>query len=153
MRLLKSLIFLLISFILCSCGIFLNKNSDDYASQFISNTPKKCGDAHFDENSSKVENCIFSSLANTQPFYAWYWLPPVDSEAASGILFNSKKELYIGWYDDFNSTIWGNTFKTTKCNSWYIQTYSQKNKLICKLPKSTKVYLFNLESFLQIENE
>jgi hypothetical protein len=124
-------------------------SANEYANQYIGHGAIQCGDVQHHDNPENTENCIFKYIKENKPFYAWYWLEPIDSVPAAGILYNSNKELSIAWYDRGYS-ITGNTFNATKCTSWQIRTSSDKNQVICVIPKTAKVYLFGLESFLQL---
>lgn len=62
---------------------------DEHVTQFAKGKIKKCGDVEPGGKSAVVENCIFESLRKDEPFYAWYWLRPVDSVPASGLIMNA----------------------------------------------------------------
>jgi len=151
-RLAYLVIFLFTSILLSSCVLKEDYSPEEYAINFLDDTAKNCGEVLPESVSIKVENCIFSSLENHTPFYTWYWLRPEDSEPASGLIFNSNKELFVAWYGRGLQSC-GTFFQTTKCQSWEIQDISGKRMSKCRILAGEKAYLFNMEKFAVIENE
>lgn len=152
MRLMTYLTCVLSVTCLCSCSILMTQTPDEHATQFAKKEIKKCGEVEPGVKSPVVENCIFESLKNGKSFYAWYWLRPVDSVPAAGLIMNSNNELFITWYDS-GYLWWGSIFNAVKCSSWSVATTDAVQKVICTLPEKEKAYLFDMEDFVSIEKQ
>jgi hypothetical protein len=148
-------------FVLCAflgaCGCsgavkctFLYRNSaDQVAESYLGPSARSCGNVHNGENPEKVKECIFRSLDDSKPFYAWFWLRPVDSIPAAGLLYSKNNQLTIAWYDS-GYGVWGSVFKPTPCSEWSLDS-GQRTKFKCHLAPGEKAYLFDLESFVELE--
>jgi len=137
---------------LCSCTTLLTYTPDEHATKFVHGTIKKCGEVEPDKRSELIEKCIFDSLNSGEPFYAWFWLRPIDSVPAAGLILNQNNELFITWYDS-GYLWWGSIFNAAKCKSWSVYVTDSEQKILCTMPESEKAYLFNMEHFVSIEKQ
>jgi hypothetical protein len=94
--------------------------------------------------------CIAEALRAGSPFYVWFWLNPVDSFPASGLLLNANQELFVAWYDGGYGMFRRTVFDTTKCAQWELDPAAEL-KITCQIPDRQSVYLFAMESFVDID--
>jgi hypothetical protein len=139
----------------CGCGgaakcTFLYRNSADHvAESYLGPTARSCGNVHHGENPEKVKECIFRSLNDGNSFYAWFWLMPIDSVPAAGLLYSKNNQLTIAWYDSEYGP-WGSVFIPAPCSGWSLDS-GQQAKIRCHLAPGEKAHLFDLESFVELE--
>ena len=136
------LIVLFLVLIIGGCS-FLGRSADEHAWNLLGNNAVKCGDVEPEKTSKNVESCIFENLNSKTSFFAYYWISPVDSVPAMGIMLDQKQELYLSWFDG-GYIIWPSIFKPEKCERWYVAKKSDKDKVVCVVPIGKEIYLFDL---------
>lgn len=121
--------------------------ADGYAYGLVGAASTKCGSIKYTDTTSQAENCALNALKNNTPFYTWFWLRPVDSIPAIGLLLDQNRDLYMALYDsDFRLN--RNTFKVEKCLSWSLKEHEKK--VVCRVKDPKKLHLFYLKSFVEV---
>lgn len=125
-----------------------NKSPNNYAKALIAAEAKNCGDVKYQKDATKVKTCIHEKLASLENFYSWFWFKAGDSNPATGLAMVDGL-LYLTWFDRVGKGK-DTYFQSHLCEKWDFNPAANK-PVKCFMKKSkTKIYLFELSSFVEL---
>lgn len=126
-----------------------NKSPNAYARELIAADAKNCGDVKYQKDATKVKNCIFEKMVSLENFYSWFWFKAGDTNPATGLAMVDGL-LYLTWFDKVGKGK-DTYFQHHLCDKWDFVPEADK-PVICFIKKpKTKIYLFELSSFVELK--